>query len=109
MQPTSASNAIEIQVTCATSDEASHLANTLIGRRLAACVHEYPIRSTYRWDGDVEHDEEIVLVVKTTTARYDAVEQLLLDEHSYDVPAITATPIVAGSAAYLEWIVAETS
>lgn len=109
MQSSPASNTIEIEVTCAGVDEATRLASELVERRLAACVHQHPIRSTYRWNGCVEHDDEVVLTIKTTPSRYAAVEQLVLDQHSYDVPAITATSIVAGSTDYLDWIATETS
>ncbi len=102
------SGAVEIQITCGSEDEAAALAGALVEARLAACVQQFPIRSTYRWDGELQRDDEILLLVKTTTARFDAARDLVLERHSYDVPAITAVPIVDGSEAYLRWIAAET-
>lgn len=101
-------SAIEVQVTCGSSGEADAIAEALIAGRLAACVQQFPMRSTFRWEGEVQHDDEVLLLVKTTTARFDAVRELVLERHSYDVPAVTAVPIVAGSDEYLAWIVAET-
>jgi len=100
---------VEIQVSCGGQEEADVIAGELVGRRLAACVQQMPIRSTYRWRGAVEHDEEILLLVKTTRARYDEVEALVRDLHSYEVPAITCVELMAGSADYLAWIETETA
>lgn len=99
---------VEIQVTCGSLDEADRIADALVERRLAACVQQLPIRSTYRWDGEVQHDDEILLLVKTRAARFDDVAAAVRELHSYDVPAITAVPIVSGSDDYLAWIDAET-
>jgi periplasmic divalent cation tolerance protein len=100
---------IEIQVTCTGSDEAAEIARILVERRLAACVQQLPIASTFRWHGAIECSDEILLLIKTTRARYSDVEATVLAHHSYDVPAVTAVPIVAGSADYLEWIDTETA
>lgn len=99
---------IEIQVTCGSADEAARIADLLVERRYAACVQQHPIRSTYRWEGEVQHDEEILLLVKTRAARFDDVVATVRELHSYDVPAISAVPIVRGSADYLAWIDTET-
>lgn len=100
---------VEIQVTCGSAAEADAIASALVERRLAACVQQVPIRSTYRWNGAVERDDEILLLVKTRRARWDDVERVVRDLHSYDVPAITGVEIVVGSRAYLDWIDAETA
>ncbi len=102
------SSHIEMQVTCGSADEAEPIAEALVGRRLAACVQQTPIRSTYRWQGRVERDDEILLLIKTRRALAPAVEEAVRELHSYDVPAITAVPIVAGSHDYLGWIDDET-
>ena len=99
---------VEIQITCGSADEAARIADALVERRYAACVQQLPIRSTYRWDGAVQHDDEILLLVKTTGARFDDVATTVRELHSYNVPAITAVPIVRGSDDYVAWIDAET-
>lgn len=103
------SDPVEIQITCGSVEEADRIADALVERRFAACVQQLPIRSTYRWDGAVQHDEEILLLVKTTAARVDDVVELARELHSYDLPAVSAVPIVHGSDRYLAWIDAETT
>src|SRR5436853_6952945 len=84
---------------------AEGLAETLVGERLAASVNLVgPVRSIYRWDGAVQKDEEILAVIKTTAARYDALAARLRELHPYQVPEIVAPPGGAGHAAYLEWV-----
>ena len=100
---------VEIQITCGTAEEADAIATALVERRFAACVQQMPIRSTYRWQGAVERAEEILLLVKTTRARYADVESAVLGLHSYEVPAIACVDISAGSPAYLAWLDAETT
>jgi periplasmic divalent cation tolerance protein len=102
------SDHVEIQITCGSQDEADRIAAALVDGRLAACVQRLPIRSTYRWEGAVQHDDEVLLLVKTVAARFDDVAATVRELHSYDVPAITAVPIVRGTDDYLAWIDAET-
>lgn len=99
---------VEIQVTCGSTEEADRIADALVERRLAACVQQLPIRSTYRWEGEVQRDDEILLLVKTRADRFDAVVTAARELHSYDVPAVTAVEIAAGSDDYLAWIDDET-
>lgn len=99
---------IEIQLTCGSTDEADRIADALVERRYAACVQQFPIRSVYRWNGAIQHDEEVLLLVKTRAARFDDVVGVVRELHSYDVPAISGVDIVHGSDDYLAWIDAET-
>jgi periplasmic divalent cation tolerance protein len=76
-------------------DAAAELARALVEERLAACVNRLDCRSTYRWDGAVHDDDEELLVVKTTTGRYDDLRARVAALHPYDLPAIErvdATP-----------------
>lgn len=100
---------VEVQVTCGNEDEAHTIAEALVERRLAACVQRLPIRSVYRWRGSIERDDELLLLVKTTSSRVAAVTAAVLELHSYDVPAITVVEVAGGSADYLAWVRAETS
>ena len=99
---------VEIQVTCGSREEADAIADDLIERRLVACVHQLPIRSSYRWAGAVQHDDEILLVAKTRAQLADSVQRAVLAKHSYELPGITVVALVGGSPAYLDWIDAET-
>lgn len=103
------SDVVEIQVTCGSPDEARSIADALVGRRLAACVQLLPISSTYRWNGAVERDDEVLLLVKTTARRVGEVEATVHELHTYDVPAFTVVEIATGSDDYLAWLRAETT
>jgi periplasmic divalent cation tolerance protein len=88
---------------------AEKLAETLIEQKLAACVNILaPCRSVYRWKGTVQHDEEHPLLVKTTAARYAALEAAIRAGHPYELPEIIAVPIERGLPAYLQWVDTET-
>lgn len=96
-----------ILVLCSCPDEAvaERIARTLVEERLAACVNRISaLRSTYRWQGRVEDEPEVLLLVKTSGSRYEALEQRIAALHPYEVPEIIALPIVAGSKAYLDWL-----
>lgn len=86
------------------------LAGHLVERRLAACINILaPCRSVYRWDGKIEDAEEVPLLVKTTAARYPAVEAAIRARHPYELPEIVAVPISHGLPEYLAWVAAETT
>jgi periplasmic divalent cation tolerance protein len=89
---------------------AERLAGALIEQRLAACVNILsPCRSVYRWKETVQHDEEHPMLIKTTAARYAALEQAIRAGHPYELPEIVAVPIERGLPAYLEWVSKETA
>lgn len=88
---------------------AERIADTLIGQRLAACVNILaPCRSVYRWKGEVQHDEEHPVLIKTTSERYPALERALRAAHPYELPEVIAVPIERGLPDYLEWVAGET-
>lgn len=88
---------------------AERLADMLVEKRLAACVNILaPCRSVYRWKGDVQHDEEHPMLMKTTAERYPALEQALRAAHPYELPEIIAVPVERGLPAYFDWVAAET-
>jgi len=67
---------------------------------LAACVQSEPIRSTYRWQGQIERQDEIKLLLKTTCTAYPKREKLLLELHPYKLPAIFVIPVCDASTIY---------
>lgn len=90
--------------------QADALAAALVEARAAACVSLVPgLRSVYRWNGAVEHAEETLLLAKTTTAAYPALEALVRTKHPYELPEIIAVEIAAGLPAYLQWLADETA
>jgi periplasmic divalent cation tolerance protein len=96
---------IVVLLTAANGEEAVRLADMMIGAHLAACVQILPeMESVYRWEGKIERQPEILLLVKTTRAKFDELEKEVRALHSYETPEIIALPVVAGSAPYLEWL-----
>ena len=88
---------------------AGKLAQRLIENRLAACVNVLAsCQSIYRWQGAVEQVEEIPLLIKTTSAHYAQIEELVRTQHPYDVPELIAIQITHGLPAYLAWLTTET-
>ena len=87
--------------------QADALANALVAQRLVACAQVSSIGSVYRWQGEVVRAPEVRLLLKTTEARYDALEQALLELHPYDTPAIVALPAKRASAAFSAWVAEE--
>jgi periplasmic divalent cation tolerance protein len=86
-------------------EDADRLARALVEERVAACVNVVPgLRSTYRWKGKVETDDELLLVIKTRRDRVEALKTALLSRHPYELPELVVLPIEAGHAAYLGWI-----
>lgn len=95
---------VDVTVACASSAEANSIARALLEQRLAACAQTWPIRSTYRWHGQIEQADEVQLVIKTRAPLADAVCATIVALHSYDVPAITVTHGVVGTAATEQWL-----
>ncbi len=96
---------LQVQTTAGSEKEAERLAAALVERRLAACVQVIgPIVSRYRWQGEVEQAHEWLCLAKTEAERYAELEAAIRELHSYEEPEVIATPIVAGSARYLDWL-----
>ena len=107
---TDAETNVRIVLTTAPNAEVGALiARALVEERLAACVNVIPgVRSIYRWEGEIQDDPEVVLIIKTRADRCEALAARIKDLHPYDVPEVLVLPAVGGSAAYLSWIEAET-
>jgi periplasmic divalent cation tolerance protein len=102
------SAACTVYVTAASHGEAVSIARTVVAERLAACANILPaVTSVYHWQGQVQEDAEVALLLKTETRLFDRLATRIRELHSYDTPCIVAWPIVAGDAAYLAWLGAE--
>ena len=80
-----------------------------MGEGLAACVNILPgMRSIYRWQGAVESADELLLLIKTSVRRVEAMTSRICQLHPYELPEVIAVEVAAGLPAYLAWIAAET-
>jgi periplasmic divalent cation tolerance protein len=96
-----------IQISTATEkrEDAERIAETLVQKRLAACVQIIgTVSSTYWWKGKVEKAEEWLCLIKSEKSLYKELEKTIKEIHTYETPEITAVPVVAGSKEYFEWL-----
>jgi len=97
--------AIIVFMTTANREEATRLADMLVGARLAACVQILPeIESVYRWEGKVERQSEVLLLAKSTRDKFAELERQVRAIHSYDTPEIIAVSASAVSEPYQKWL-----
>jgi len=94
-------------ILCTTPVElAETMARGLVESRVVACVNVVPrVRSIYRWEGEVEQEDEALLIMKTTAERVESVIDRVRRAHPYDVPEVVALPIEEGLPEYLSWLV----
>ena len=96
-------------VTAANREEALKLATVLVEERLAACANIIEgVTSLYWWQGEVQREAEVSLIVKTRAELIEALKRRVCEIHSYTVPCVVAWPITAGNEAYLDWVRGET-
>ncbi len=96
---------IVVYVTTPDLNVSKKIADTVVKEKLGACVNiTSKINSTYYWQGNIENDDEYLLIIKTREDRFNQLEKRIKELHPYTVPEIIAMPIVRGSQDYLKWI-----
>jgi len=91
--------------TCPDEQTARDLARSLVEARLAACVNILPaISSVYVWQGQIEQDDEVLLLIKTQQQRLADLEAHILERHPYELPEVIAVPVTEGLTGYLQWL-----
>ena len=86
-------------------EKARQIGTVLAQAQLVACVNLIPgIRSIYRWEGRLEEQEEVMAFFKTSAARYEEVEQKVIELHPYELPEIVVVDLTGGFPAYLQWV-----
>jgi periplasmic divalent cation tolerance protein len=99
------SPAMLVMTTCGSPADADALATALVESGQAACVNRLDsVRSTYRWDGAVETDDEVLVLIKTTEAGVTAVRETVHAMAKYELPEFLTVRVEGGSAAYLDWL-----
>lgn len=98
-------SAIIIYCTCPDIVTADRISRRIIRQHMAACVNQIPgTTSIYEWDGKIRQDNEVLLIIKSTEERFEAIQQLVIEEHPYELPELVAVPITQGLPDYLEWM-----
>ncbi|MES1952581.1 hypothetical protein S4A8_17062 [Salinisphaera sp. S4-8] len=98
-----------VYVTCPDIETARTIASALVEHHEAACVNIVPgLESVYRWQGKIEIDNELLLLIKTRAERIDDIQARVAALHPDDVPEMVAVPIIEGATAYLDWLEAQT-
>jgi periplasmic divalent cation tolerance protein len=95
--------------TCPDASTAERIARELVDASLVACVNIVPgLRSIYRWNGAVQADDEVLMILKTPADRLSAARERLVALHPYDVPEVVALPVADGHHPYLQWVIDST-
>ena len=98
-----------IYVTAGSMNEAKKIGKALVSNRLAACVNIIDnMHSMYWWEGEIQNDNEVILIAKTRESLVPELIDKVKSMHSYDCPCIVSLPILDGNKAFLEWIAQQT-
>ncbi len=96
---------IVVFVTAPDEEVAATIARSIVEERLAGCVNIIKgVRSIYSWEGRIEDDPEVLMIVKTKEALFESLKKRISDLHPYSVPEIISFKIDAGSEEYLNWL-----
>jgi periplasmic divalent cation tolerance protein len=93
-----------VLVTAANERQARQIARRLLQRKLAACVNFVPVESMFVWEGDIQEEDEVLMIIKTRVEAFDELMSSVNVVHTYDNPEIIGMPIVMGADQYLRWI-----
>ena len=105
MTQESAQEAVVAWTTLPPETDAAVFARVLVDERLAACVTCCgAVQSVYRWEGDVEQEDEQLVMLKTTRRQVDALRARVIDLHPYDTPEFIVVPVIDGAPNYLRWV-----
>ena len=102
-------NIFVVITTCGSEKDAKKLARTLVEKRVAACAQLFgPITSYYWWQGKLEEDSEWQIKFKVLKDKYKEAEELIRQNHPYDLPQIIAIPVEKSLKEYSLWVAKET-
>ncbi len=94
-----------IMTTTSDKKTAETIAKTLIEKGLVACAQiQDSITSIYKWQEEINIDNEYRILLKTTDTHFERIENIITNLHPYDVPQIIALPVSKASQSYLQWI-----
>lgn len=94
-----------VLITAPDADVAERIGGALVDEHLAACVNLVPgVTSLFRWEGAVEKDAEVLMIVKGTSRGFERLRRRVLELHPYDCPEVIELPVHAGDDRYLAWV-----
>lgn len=94
-----------VMTTCGSEETALTIAAALVDQGFAACVNILPsVKSYYYYMGGTHLDEEVMLLIKTTTEQFEQVSQVITELHTYEIPEIIMLPIGASTPSFLAWL-----
>ncbi len=95
---------------CKDKPEAKKIVHKLLEERLIACASIFPeVESMYHWEGKIEESKEVKVILKTDPKHFDAIQQIIKTQGSYEVPEIVQIDVVRGNPNYVSWVVQETA
>lgn len=95
---------IIVYITCANKEEAQKISKALLEKRMVGCTNYRPVESMYWWKGEIQTEQEYVLIAKAIKSNYEKIKQEVKKLHSYEVPCILSWDISRGNKAYIDWI-----
>lgn len=97
-------------VTVPNVDVGKQIARHLVEHKLAACVNILPgVTSIYSWQGKVEEDSELLLMIKTRTELIGELTSAVKSLHPYQVVEVISTQLGPGNPPYLDWLLQNTA
>jgi len=93
-----------VMTTAGSEQEAKKITESLLEKRLAACIQQVNISSHYIWENKICNNSEILLLIKCKASLYSQIEKAIQADHSYEVPEIICVPVTDGFLPYLNWI-----
>lgn len=93
-----------LYLTCANDDEAKSISTALLEAKLITCARRSVVSSSYWWDGKINHDDEVMLMMESLEDKFDAIEAIVTKMHSYDEYVLTAVPVLKTTPGVERWL-----
>lgn len=97
------SDIIIVYITAPSIENAQEIVQTLIEKYCIACATLLPCSSMYRWNNTIQHDNEIIIVAKTTEDKFDELKNAVANMHPYTIPCILKIAVTTNSS-YAQWV-----
>ena len=95
---------VTLTLSCKDLTEANKIAQALLEQHLIACAKTSAIESTFWWQGKIETASEILLTMESTLARFEEIESVVKELHSYELFVLQAHQLMKSSTGVEAWI-----